>query len=61
MRIRPDAKNHLIALGSDDKGVTLVEYALGLTLAIILGAGAFQLFASDISRAMNSSVVSVPD
>ncbi|WP_068109043.1 Flp family type IVb pilin [Tropicimonas marinistellae] len=36
----------------DEKGVTLVEYGIGISLAIALGAGALTLLAGDISSTM---------
>ena len=38
-----------------ESGVTLVEYGLAVTLAILVGTAAFTLLAADITDAMNAA------
>lgn len=45
----------------NDHGVTLVEYALALTVAVVVGTGAVVLLGGRVSAAMSSAVVSMPD
>ena len=45
----------------NDQGVTLVEYALALTVAIIVGTGGAVLLGDGVGAAMTRAVVSMPD
>jgi Flp pilus assembly pilin Flp len=45
---------------SDERGVTLVEYAISLTLAIVLGGTALRLLAGAIAAAMGDATVQMP-
>ena len=45
----------------DDRGTTLVEYALALTVAILVGTGGVVLLGDGIGAAMGDAVVSMPD
>lgn len=42
-------------LAKDEKGVTLVEYGIALTLAVALGAGALGLLAGDVGLKMGEA------
>ena len=39
----------------DEKGVTLVEYGIAVSLAIILGIGALAILAGDVGLAMGEA------
>ncbi|MEI4486859.1 hypothetical protein V8J36_11715 [Frigidibacter sp. MR17.14] len=39
----------------DEKGVTLVEYGIGITLALVLGTGALATLAGNIGTSMASA------
>jgi Flp pilus assembly pilin Flp len=39
----------------DEKGVTLVEYGIAVSLAIILGVGALSVLAGDVGDAMGTA------
>ena len=45
----------------NNQGVTLVEYALALTVAIIVGTGGVVLLGDSVGAAMSRAVVSMPD
>ena len=52
---------HFMRLRRNDRGVTLVEYALALTIAVIVGTGGVVLLGNGVGAAMSSAVVSMPD
>ena len=39
----------------DERGVTLVEYGIGITLAVVLGIGALSALAGDVAVGMQSA------
>jgi Flp pilus assembly pilin Flp len=41
----------------DEKGVTLVEYAIALTLAVSVGAGALTILGDDVDAEMGAASV----
>ena len=51
----------IMRLRQNDQGVTLVEYALALTVAIIVGTGGVVLLGDGVGAAMTRAVVSMPD
>ena len=51
----------IVKFRRNDQGVTLVEYALALTVAIIVGTGGVVLLGDGVGAAMSSAVVSMPD
>lgn len=44
--------NLLARFRRDEKGVTLVEYGIGITLALVLGTAALSNLATDIGEGM---------
>ena len=48
-------KKTLARLRKDEKGVTLVEYGIGLTLAVALGVGALSTLSTDVGGVMNDA------
>lgn len=56
-------KKTFARLLKDEKGVTLVEYGIALTLAVALGTGALSILAGDIDAEMGqaSSVLATND
>lgn len=42
-------------------GATLVEYGIAITLAIVLGGGAFALLAGEISVSIGSTAAAIPN
>ena len=59
--MRHSAKRRILAIYNNDQGVTLVEYALALTVAILVGTGGVVLLGDGVSVAMTRAVVSMPD
>ena len=59
--MRHSVKRRILAFYNDDRGVTLVEYALALTVAIIVGTGGVVLLGDGVGAAMTRAVVSMPD
>ena len=51
----------LLEISRDERGVTLVEYGIAVTLAILLGAGAFALLATEIGAAMDAAGAKMPN
>ncbi len=45
----------------DEKGVTLVEYGVALTLAVTFGAAALTLLGGDIGTAMGAAGDNMPE
>lgn len=52
---------HIMRFRHSDQGVTLVEYALALTVAVIVGTGGVVLLGASVGEAMSDAVVSMPD
>ncbi|GHF58942.1 Flp family type IVb pilin [Seohaeicola zhoushanensis] len=48
-------KNAALRLRKDEKGVTLVEYGIALTLAVGLGAGALTTLGDDVGGMMGAA------
>ena len=59
--MRDTASNAIARLWGNDHGVTLVEYALALTVAVIVGTGGVVLLGGRVGAAMSAAVVSMPD
>ena len=59
--MRMTIKRQTRGLRHDDQGATLVEYALALTVAILVGTGGVVLLGDGVSVAMTRAVVSMPD
>ncbi|MGB5865476.1 MAG: hypothetical protein WBG95_14400 [Sulfitobacter sp.] len=53
-------KNTAIRLRSDEKGATLVEYGIALSLAIALGGGALLTLGNDVSATYGSASSALP-
>ena len=51
----------LVRLKSDEKGLTLVEYGIGIALAVGLGVGALTALGGDIGGAMGAAGTIMPD
>ena len=51
----------IVKFRPNDQGVTLVEYALALTVAIIVGTGGVVLLGDGVGAAMTRAVVSMPN
>lgn len=49
-----------ISLRHDDKGATLVEYGIALSLAIALGAGALATLGADVGATYGSASAALP-
>ena len=54
-------KNLVARFRKDERGVTLVEYGIGITLAVVLGIGALSALASDVAKGMESAGTSICD
>ena len=52
---------YLKNLAGDDRGVTLVEYGIAITLAIIIGGGAIALLAGDVGATFGVVGASLPN
>lgn len=50
-------KKSFARLMRDEKGVTLVEYAIALTLAVVVGAGALTVLGGDVDAEMTEASV----
>ncbi len=50
-------KKSFARLLRDEKGVTLVEYAIALTLAVVVGAGALTVLGGDVDAEMTEASV----
>ena len=48
-------KNLALRFRKDERGVTLVEYGIGITLAVVLGIGALSALAGDVAVGMNAA------
>ena len=48
-------KNLLSRFRKDERGVTLVEYGIGITLAVVLGIGALSALAGDVAGGMQAA------
>ena len=48
-------KNLARRFRKDERGVTLVEYGIGVTLAVVLGIGALSTLAGDVGTAMTTA------
>ena len=59
--MRHSTKRRILAIYNDDQGATLVEYALALTVAILVGTGGVVLLGDGVGAAMTQAVVSMPD
>ena len=59
--MRHSIKRRILAFYNNDQGVTLVEYALALTVAVIVGTGGVVLLGASVGEAMSDAVVSMPD
>ena len=54
--------NELLVLFSrDQRGVTLVEYGIAITLAVMIGAAAFGMLASEVGGALAAAGSRMPD
>lgn len=51
----------LVALRHDERGVTLVEYGIALSIALGIGAIVYTTLAGDISGAMTAAGSAMPD
>lgn len=51
----------ILRVFQNDQGVTLVEYALALTVAVIVGTGGIVFLGDGVADAMSDAVVSMPD
>ena len=48
-------KNLARRFRKDERGVTLVEYGIGITLAVVLGIGALSALAGDVAVGMQAA------
>ena len=48
-------KNLARRFRKDERGVTLVEYGIGITLAVVLGIGALSALAGDVAGGMQAA------
>ena len=48
-------KNLARRFRKDERGVTLVEYGIGITLAVVLGIGALSALAGDVGDGMKAA------
>ena len=51
----------LVLLSKDQRGVTLVEYGIAITLAVMLGAAAFGTLAGEVGGAITAAGSRMPD
>ncbi|MBD3678492.1 MAG: Flp family type IVb pilin [Rhodobacteraceae bacterium] len=52
----------LARLTRDERGVTLVEYGIGITIAVFIGTGVFfTVLGGDISGAMGAAGAAMPN
>ena len=54
-------KNLLSRFRKDERGVTLVEYGIGITLAVVLGIGALSALAGDVAVGMQAAGTKICD
>ena len=54
-------KNLARRFRKDERGVTLVEYGIGITLAVVLGIGALSALAGDVAGGMKAAGTSICD
>lgn len=53
--------NHFLRLLNDEKGVTLVEYGIALSIALGVGATVYTTLSGDISGAMGAAGLAMPN
>lgn len=53
-------RNTMLRLRKDERGVTLVEYGIGIMLAVSLGAGALTLLGNDVGAALGTAAGQMP-
>ena len=51
----------MLRLRKDERGVTLVEYGVAITLAVSLGVGALLTLSGDIGDTMTAAGACMPD